>query len=39
MISYVPARYPQARDHYYAGRLVEQASERQALQSPRLFFR
>lgn len=39
MISYVPARYPQARDNYYAERLVEQASERKAIQANAIYFR
>ncbi len=39
MISYVPARYPDARDNYYAARLVEQAREREALPASKLYFR
>lgn len=38
MINFVPARYPQARANYYAGRLREQAEERAPLVGGDFFF-
>lgn len=39
MISFVPARYPHARQNYYAGRNIEQAQMRENLVKQPLFFR
>ncbi len=38
MISYVPARYPEARRNYYAARLVAQDEERRDLVKGELYF-